>query len=180
MDWTMRYTARSGCHVMMGCSMATITSCSPDGQSTEVSLSGYSIHNPFAPASVLYAMKDNKPFILMNMAPDLDGLKLMDASAQEEYLLKRTLVNLIDFGSGRKEYKDYDHFVIKIVLMNQVDEYGRDKWGSALDLAAVEVDRLAIRALRSGDLDALTLEDTRGLFASRRLFLVNIAKANKK
>jgi len=90
------------------------------------------------------------------------------------------LVNLIDFGSGRKEYKDYDHFVIKIVLMNQVDEYGRDKWGSALDLAAVEVDRLAIRALRSGDLDALTLEDTRGLFASRRLFLVNIAKANKK
>lgn len=127
--------------------------------------------------NVTYVVKEQKPFILMDLAPELRALKAHGKPAQAEYLLKRALmVAAADNVLRRKEYEGKDVFVVRMILLTELDEYGKPKWGSARELALLEVPRSAVSALSQEQINAMKLEEAKKLFTSRKMSLANISK----
>jgi hypothetical protein len=155
-----------------------VVSCSSDSEGG-LGAANASIHAPFGANATVYAVKDGSPLILINMAPELATLRTLNTADQEEYVLRRALVNLFDASLSHPPYKSMEHFTIRMLLVMGTDEYGRGQWASALELALLEVDRAKLATRTSADLDGLTSDEVRALFASRKVQVANVAKVGK-
>ena len=128
---------------------------------------------------MLYVVKDEKPFVLVDMATELPRLKSFAAAGKEEYLLKRALMIAADDKVlGRKEYAGKDLFVVRMILLTERDEYGRPKWGGTAEIALVEVPRASIAGKDVAGIQALDLNAVRKLLPTRMLSLANLEKAS--
>jgi hypothetical protein len=129
-------------------------------------------------STILSVVKDQKPFILMDMAPELARLKGYTPAAQEEYLVKRALTAVrSDNVWKKKEYEGKDSFVVRMILLTELDEYGKPKWGSALEIAIVEIPRRAVAQRTREAIAALDREQARKAVENCRFSLENIEKA---
>ena len=112
--------------------------------------------------TVMYVVKEGKPFILVDLARELPNFKDYAPAGQEEYLLKRALMIA---ASGdvlkRKEYEGKDAFVVRMILLLETDEYGRPKFNAAPEIALLEVARKVAAGLTPRRIAALTLDEAR-------------------
>jgi hypothetical protein len=132
---------------------------------------------PFT-STILSVVRDQKPFILMDMAPELARLKGYTPAAQEEYLVKRALMAVrSDNVWKKKEYEGKDSFVVRMILLMELDEYGKPKWGSAMEIALVEVPRGAVAQRTREAIAALDRDQARKAIEKCRFSLENIEKA---
>jgi hypothetical protein len=131
------------------------------------------------PKLTLFAMKDQNPFVVTSLSAEIGTLRALEPSSQEEYLLRRGLAIVIDGALKRHEYEGKDHFWIKMVLVSGKDEYDRARWGNALVLALLEIDREAIVALKAFDVDTLPLAQVQQLVKKHQLTLDSISKLSK-
>jgi len=128
--------------------------------------------------TILAVVKQEKPFILMDLAPELPKLKGYTPAAQEEYLVKRALMAVrSDNVWKKKEYEGKNTFVVRMILLGELDEYGKPKWGSAPEIAHMEIPRGAAAPLRRETIAALDREQTRKAVENCRFSLDNIDKA---
>jgi hypothetical protein len=131
--------------------------------------------------TVMYVLKDGKPFVLVDLAPELPNFKDYAPAGQEEYLLKRAL--LIAAGDDvlkRKEYEGKDAFVVRMILLLEMDEYGQPKFSAAPEIALLEVARKVAAGLTPRRIAAMTLDEARQAVASRHLTLANIPQGTTK
>ncbi len=128
--------------------------------------------------TVLSVVKQDKPFILMDLAPELSKLRGYTPAAQEEYLVKRALMVVRSDGVWKKkEYEGKNTFVVRMILLVELDEYGKPKWASALEIALVEIPRSALAQRSREAIAALDRQQTRKAVENCRLSLENIEKA---
>ena len=77
--------------------------------------------------------------------------------------------------ASRPEYKDRSSFVVRMIVLVGRDEYQRPQWGSARELALLEIDRAALEKLSNdqiAELDAASLDK---LMLAQKLSLANLA-----
>jgi len=125
--------------------------------------------------AVLLAVKDGKPFLLVNVASRLDSLKRVDRGDQEAFLQGQALWTVVDAALGHQPYQGKDHFVVRMITITERDEYARPKWGSAVELAVLELDRAAVAGLTTAGVEKMPPEKTTSLFTARRFSLENLA-----
>lgn len=131
--------------------------------------------------TILYTLKDQMPFVLMDLAPELPKLKRYGHEGREEYLLKRALAVLVsDRVRKRKEYEGKDAFVIRMILLMELDEYGKPKWGNAPEIALLEIARDGVSSLTLDAVAALDLDAARKIFRTCRLSPANIDRVAGK
>jgi len=86
---------------------------------------------PAGPARVLTTLKDEKPYILMDMSPELGTFKSLQGTERETFLLRRAVKAVHEHGLKETKFTGKDSFVVRMVLVEGKDEYNRPKWGSA-------------------------------------------------
>ena len=125
--------------------------------------------------TILAVMKDDNPFVLMDMLPEAKILLSLTPAAQREYLLKRALVTLVDKVLPEKKYEGKDTFVVKMILLNEKDEYGKPQWGSAPVIALLHVPRTAVEALKIEKIANFDRPEVDKLVQVERLDLASLA-----
>lgn len=100
---------------------------------------------------VIYAVKDKKPFIVMDMFPELGRFKKLGTESREEYLMRRALATLDSKDMDRPDYQGKQECLVRMLLVKSSGEYDPNQWGAAVEIALFQVDRTAA----SGQLDKL-------------------------
>jgi hypothetical protein len=111
-------------------------------------------------------MKDDKPYIMVNMAPELPNFGKAPKRTKEDYLLRRAAEVIIDFALAKEEYDGKASFVLRMVLLDGKDDYNRPKWGSAVDLAFLELKRDSLTGLTKESLANLDRQKFAQVFSS--------------
>ncbi len=77
----------------------------------------------------------------------------------------------------KKEYEGKNTFVVRMILLMELDEYGKPKWASALEIALMEIPRSALVQRTREAIAALDRDETRKAVENCRFSLENIEKA---
>jgi hypothetical protein len=121
---------------------------------------------PTKVGAIACLMKDGKPFIMVNMAPELPNFGKAGKQAKEDYLQKRAAEVIIDFALTKEEYEGKDTFVVRMVLLDGKDDYNRPKWGSAVNLAFLELKREPLAGLSKDGLATIPKDKLGNVFSS--------------
>lgn len=124
----------------------------------------------FNPADLeLYVVKDGKAFVQLNLYPEADALRGLDAAARETYLYRRVAKSLLEKGLDHKAFAGKDEFVVRMVMLKSMDEYGRPKWGEAADIGRLIATRAAVEKHTGKTADTLSADDVAAMFSERRI-----------
>jgi hypothetical protein len=90
---------------------------------------------------VIYAFKNNKPFIVMDMFPELNRFKKLAPAAQEVFLMRRALATLHSDSMQKEQYKGSKQCVVRMLLVKSMNGYNQAEWGQAEEIALMEINR---------------------------------------
>jgi len=121
---------------------------------------------PAGPAQVLTTLKDEKPYILMDMSPELGTFKSLQGTERETFLLRRAVKAVHEHGLKETKFTGKDSFVVRMVLVEGKDEYNRPKWGSAKEIAIMETNRASAESITPESLGNLAEDKLRSAFTS--------------
>jgi hypothetical protein len=122
----------------------------------------------------LLTQKDGVPYVVVNIADEVRALRGMDSIAQEEVLIRKGLRILVSKALSHKPYAGKDQFQLRLIVLHELDEYGRAKWGSMVELANFEVPRQPLTGLSASDLDSLAGGELRKLVRATQFSLGNL------
>jgi hypothetical protein len=125
---------------------------------------------------VVLALKDGTPYVTANVADDLPTLSQGDAAAREDALIRRAVQIAIERAVNHKPYAGKDEFVVRLIVLHELDEYGRAKSGSALELATVTVPRTSLDGLTASQVANLAGPDLKKLVRNPTVNLGNLDK----
>jgi hypothetical protein len=120
---------------------------------------------PSQPGQIIYAFKDNKPFIVMDMFPEMGRYKRLSPAAREEYLLRSALAALRSLSAAKEQYKGKETSVVRMLLVKSKGEYDDAQWGIAAEIALLEINNKRAAEL-VGALDSLKGDALRQCFSS--------------
>ena len=128
-------------------------------------------------ATVIATMKDGSPFILIDLYPEIEiMISLTSDIEKKEYLLKRALLSVQESLEDDDEFSEHDVFVVRVILLKEVDEYNRPKWGTAPEVAILKIDKTLIKQLDLDKLNHLGLRDITPLVSIETFNLHEIKK----
>lgn len=81
--------------------------------------------------------KNGKPFVLVDMGPELPALAGWAPASQTEYLKRRALMLARAAAAG--ELAGKPEYTVRMIVLTTLDEYGRPRWDAAPELARFEV-----------------------------------------
>lgn len=116
--------------------------------------------------TILAVLKDDEPFVLMDILPEVVTINTLTESARREYLLKRALLTIRANALGESQFLDKDTFTVRMILLKDVDEYGRPKWGTAPQVALLRLRRERIEPLTADDIHELERGQVEAMFLS--------------
>jgi len=119
--------------------------------------------------TVLAVMKDKRPLVLADMLPEWPKLKELAPAEREEYLLRRALVLVHQRQNTKKDFADQPVFVIRFILLTELDEYSKPKWGAAPELALLEIERAKFASLTLEGIAALDTNAVKTLFKTAKI-----------
>lgn len=126
----------------------------------------------FSPADLeLYVVKDGKAFVQVNLFPEIDALRSLDAAGQEAYLCRRAAKSLLEKGLSHKLFTAQNDFVVRLVVLKNLDEYGRPKWGDAAEVARLSANRPNLQTHAAEPAEKLDDSAAVSLFAEKKLNL---------
>ncbi len=85
--------------------------------------------------TILKVVQDEQPLVLMDMLPEGKTLAGLTTGAQGEYLMKRALLTLVTGASHDAKFAEYDTFIVRMILLKDVDIYGDPDWDKAPEIA---------------------------------------------
>jgi hypothetical protein len=106
--------------------------------------------------AVLLTMKGDIPYFTANVADDVPSIKQGDTAAREEALIRKAMQIALERGLSHDKYAGKDPFQVNLFVLYELDEYGKGKAGSSLNLATVEVPRSALDGLTPAGLTGLS------------------------
>ncbi|MCE9548254.1 MAG: hypothetical protein K8T25_22505 [Planctomycetia bacterium] len=130
--------------------------------------------------TILYVIKDDKPHVLMDMLPEAPTLRGLTDAAAREYLMKRALAVLVGEGLGQEKFAGRTEFTVRMILLNDVDEYGKPRWGQAPQIALFSISRSKLERLDKKGVDALKRDQLPSLFDSANINLAPLHEAKPK
>jgi len=98
----------------------------------------------------------------------------MDWAATAELLIRKGLRILVSKALSHKPYLGKDQFQLRLIVLYELDEYGRAKWGSMVELANFEVLRQPLTGLSASDLDSRAGGELRKLVGGTQFSLGNL------
>jgi hypothetical protein len=125
---------------------------------------------------VVLIMKDNVPYITANVADDVPALKKAEAAGQQEALMRKALQLVIERGLKEERAAGKELFQVKLMVLHELDEYGKAKTGSSIELATFDVVRKDVEGLTPSAVAGLTGDDLRKPFRSANFNLGNLDK----
>jgi hypothetical protein len=120
--------------------------------------------------------KKGTPYITANVADDVPALARGDATAREDALIRKAIQVALERGMKHKTYEGKDLFLVRLIVLHELDEYGKAKSGSSLELASVEVPRASLDGLTADRLSQLSGADLRNLVRNPAVNLGNLDK----
>src|ERR1700754_852258 len=81
---------------------------------------------------VLLTLKDGVPYITANVADDLPTFKQGDASTREDALIRQAVGLALKRAANHKPYEGKDQFQVRLIVLYELDEYGKAKAGSSI------------------------------------------------
>lgn len=84
------------------------------------------------------AVKKGKPTILADMLPEAQRLDGFVPAAQQAYLRKRALMLASAAAQTEESFAGKTNYVVRMILLNSLDEYGNPQWVGAPELAKLE------------------------------------------
>ncbi len=124
----------------------------------------------FQPADLeLYVVKDGKAFVQLNLFPEADALRALDAAERETYLYRRAAKSLLEKGLAHPQFKGKDEFVVRLVMLKSMDEYGRPKWNDAAEIGRLTATRASLESQAGQTATSLSSGDAAALFSQRKL-----------
>jgi len=161
---------RSVCAVALGVGLAVLGCNSKDGERTKLK----AVKAEGDP--VVLTTRDGVPYITANVADDLPALREGDPGQREDALIRKAIKLTLDRGVGHKPYEGKDRFVVRLMVLTELDEYGKAKAGSSVELATVEVPRASLEGLTPERLAALSGPDLKKLVRNPAVNLGNLDK----
>ena len=109
--------------------------------------------------TVVRAVKKGKPTILVDMLPEAQRLVGFEPAAQQAYLRRRAVM-LAQAGAAEEEsFAGKSEYVVRMILLKSLDEYGNPQWAGAPELAKLELrlpaEQADVHALDTSALEAL-------------------------
>ncbi len=114
-------------------------------------------------------VKDGKSLILINLFPDIDKVLALNESKREAYLYWRAAKSVLEKGLSNENLIDQEDFVVRLVVVKSFDEYGRLKWGDAIEVARLETNRSVLKPYMARSLESLDEETVVKLFDTKKL-----------
>lgn len=106
---------------------------------------------------VVYAVKEGRALILMDMVPELEALTPLGPQGREEYLKKRALLTVTTQALGLEKFQGQGTFTVRMVQVTEYDDYDQPNWFSATPLARFEIERTAVSNLNPQSISAMPL-----------------------
>jgi hypothetical protein len=125
---------------------------------------------------VVLAIKDGAPYISANVADDLPALREGDPSSREDALIRKAIHIVLDRAVKHGPYDGKDLFHVRLVVLHELDEYGKAKAGSSIELATLEVPRPSLEGLTADHLRSISGPELRKLVRNASLKLDNLDK----
>jgi hypothetical protein len=125
---------------------------------------------------VILTTKGDVPYVTVYLADEISAIKQGDSAAREEALIRKALLVVVERAVGHEKYAGKDRFQVNLLVLHELDEYGKAKTGSSLNLATIEVPRTAVEALKVADVPGLSGPDLRKRVASATFNLGNLDK----
>jgi hypothetical protein len=125
---------------------------------------------------VVLTTKDGVPYITANVADDITSFKPGDATQREDALIRKAIRLALERGLHHKPYDGKDSFTVRLMVLTELDEYGKAKAGSSVDLATVEVPRASLEGLTVDKLVTLTGTNLKKLVRNSTVSLGNLDK----
>ncbi len=114
-------------------------------------------------------VKDDKALILINLFAELDQLQTLDGPEQDTYFCWRAAKSMLEKGLSHENLVDQQDFVVRLVIVKSLDEYGRQKWGDAIEVARLETSRSVLEPYKTTALQSLDDATVVGLFTNKKL-----------
>lgn len=125
---------------------------------------------------VVLTMKGDVPYITANVADDVPALKQGDTAAREEALIRKALQLVIERGLKDQRATGKNLFQVKLMVLHELDEYGKAKTGSSMELATFDVPREAVEGLTPSALAGLSGDELRKRVQNAHFSLGNLDK----
>ena len=115
---------------------------------------------------IVATIKENQPYILVDILPEVNSFIKYAASSQKDYLRKRALLTCLEQLENKAEFKDAGIIKIRMIMVSESDEYGRGNWAMAPELALFEVK--PTKLLTEANIPELKADELADFFLSQK------------
>ena len=85
--------------------------------------------------NIIATIKNEKPYILIDILPEVDNFTKHTYELQRDYLRKRALQICQEHTKKKEEFKNFKVIKVRMIMVSDSDEYGRGNWATAPELA---------------------------------------------
>ena len=85
--------------------------------------------------NIIATIKEGEPYILVDILPEVERFISYPIEIQKDYLRKRALQICQESINKKNEFLNYETIKLRMIMVNDSDEYGRGNWAMAPELA---------------------------------------------
>jgi len=123
---------------------------------------------------IVFAVKDDQPLILVDIAPEAEIIAKLKSPCQEVSVARRALLIVMEEALQRDEYSDYSTFLVRVLNVIEYDDYDQPQWFSAPVVALYEIERSVISSSSPELLKSMSLKEMDRFFRSKKVNLDNL------